>query len=499
MPSGRRPASSGGDRPPVRSLSELLRSFAADAAELVRREIALARAEVRAAVRSAARGFARISVGIGVGGLGLLTILAGIVVLLGELIGSYWLAALLVGAILLVIGALSTLGGMRRIRSADPTPRQAIAAARDTVGWAKEEAAALRTGLLGRRGHGEPGKDAPGLAGARITAEARPRRFAVASSDHGTALPTGRGYLDRAPVSEGAGLREPGGAVALASRTDPRPPPPREAGWKAFVKHLWGEIQSDEITGHAAKLAFYAFLALPPALMALFGLAGLIGSEAVATWLRAQASIALPPAVSEGIIDPFIEQVVLQEAPGPFSIGLLLALWGGSSVFAGLIDTLNHAYDLQDTRSYLRKRLLALAVMFASVVLFLAAAGTLLLAPALVEAVGLGRVGTIIWNLVQWPLAFAFMVAAFWGAYYFLPDRDQRGSNWVLIRAAALAAALWVLATAGFRIYIANFSSYSETYGFLGAFIILLLWLYVTGLVVLVGGELASELEKRAA
>src|SRR5690606_40580140 len=80
-----------------------------------------------------------------------------------------------------------------------------------------------------------------------------------------------------------------------------------------------------------------------------------------------------------------------------------------------------------------------------------------------------------------------------------LPNRDQSDCRPLLLKAAAVAAGLWVLATTGFRIYIANFSSYSETYGFLGAFIILLLWLYVTGLVVLVGGELASELEKRAA
>ena len=98
---------------------------------------------------------------------------------------------------------------------------------------------------------------------------------------------------------------------------------------------------------------------------------------------------------------------------------------------------------------------------------------------------------------MQWPIAFLFMVAAFWAGYYFLPNRDQSNCKKVLLKAAALSAGLWVLATAAFRVYIANFSSYSETYGFLGAFIILLLWLYVTGLVVLAGGELASEMERR--
>jgi membrane protein len=88
------------------------------------------------------------------------------------------------------------------------------------------------------------------------------------------------------------------------------------------------------------------------------------------------------------------------------------------------------------------------------------------------------------------------MVAAFWTAYYVLPNRDQSRCKRVLARAAAVAALSWLVATAAFRVYIANFSSYTEAYGFLGAFIILLLWLYVTGLVVLAGGELAADMEE---
>lgn len=267
----------------------------------------------------------------------------------------------------------------------------------------------------------------------------------------------------------------------------------------AFLKHVGREIQEDEITGHAAKLAYYAFMAMPPALMALFGLAGLVGSAQLAAWIQEQASLAMPAAVSQTIVTPFIEQVVLDKAPGPFSLGLLLALWGGSSLFVGLIDTLNHAYDIEENRSFIRKRAIALATMLGSVLLFGGAAAALLLGPVVIDAVGLGQIGTFLWNLAQWPIAFLFMIAAFWCAYYFLPNRDQSGCRPLLLKAAAVAAGLWVLATTGFRIYIANFSSYSETYGFLGAFIILLLWLYVTGLVVLAAGELASEMEKRPA
>jgi membrane protein len=162
------------------------------------------------------------------------------------------------------------------------------------------------------------------------------------------------------------------------------------------------------------------------------------------------------------------------------------------------MDTLNHAYDVESSRSYVRTHALAVAIMIGNVLLFVGAAGSLLVGPAIIDTIGLGPAGRLFWTIVQWPIAFLFMVAAFWVAYYFLPNRDQSSCKMLLVKVSAIAAAVWVLATAAFRVYIANFSSYSETYGFLGAFIILLLWLYVTGLVVLAGGELASEMERRA-
>jgi membrane protein len=134
--------------------------------------------------------------------------------------------------------------------------------------------------------------------------------------------------------------------------------------------------------------------------------------------------------------------------------------------------------------------------MLAATALFFLAAVALLVGPELAKLAGLGAVGQLIWTILRWPLTFLFVVGAFWIVYYLLPNRDQKGYSGTILKAAAVAAVLWVLASAVFRLYIANFSSYSETYGFLGAFIILLLWLYVTGLVVLAGGELASEMER---
>jgi membrane protein len=101
-----------------------------------------------------------------------------------------------------------------------------------------------------------------------------------------------------------------------------------------------------------------------------------------------------------------------------------------------------------------------------------------------------------VWAVAQWPLAFLLIASAFWIIYYVLPSKDQSDCKKTLFKASAVAAALWLLATFAFRLYVANFSSYSATYGFIGAVIVLLLWMYVTSLVILLGGEIAAEMER---
>lgn len=491
------------------TLGLLVRRLGSDAALLIRQEITLARAELRQPLRHIAGAVSRLSIGAGILLLAGLTVLFGVVVLLGALIGEYWIGALIVGLVFLGAGGWLALREMHRLRALDPTPRETVDSLQDTAKWARNEVARVRASLRTR----SAGAQRPMLKGAEAQgARGRPPADTDAASRprHAPGRPGGRAIRARSSTavaspypSAGTGGRDAAGSGVQANRQggdgQGKEPPPRREGTWPFLKHVAAEIKEDEVAGHAAKVAYYAFLAMPPALMAVFGLAGLVGSERLAMWLERQSAIAMPAAVSEGIVGPFIEQVVLQKAPGPFSIGLLLALWGGSSVFMGLMSTLNHAYDVKEGRSFVKQRAIALTIMIGSVALFLLAAGALLAGPAIVRAIGLGPAGELAWNILQWPLAFAFMVAAFWFGYYFLPDRNQSACRVVLIKAAALAAALWVLATAAFRVYIANFASYSETYGFLGAFIILLLWLYMTGIVVLAGGELASEMEKRAA
>lgn len=457
--------------PGNRSLGQLVRTLSAETSQLLRAELALVRLELSRSFRRAGKEAAVMGAGAAMALVAVLALVQGVVLLVGDLLANYWLSALIVGLVLLIGAGALAYAGARQLRRAQLAPRTSLNSVRDSTRWAQREAEQVKSTLMGSGGDG-PAPPAPGRQ------RFAPIRQARATNEL-------HDPVRRAPS---------GGAVKRDARVHDEPP----SGLIPFLKHVGREISEDDVMGQAAKLAYYAFLALPPALMAIFAFAGLFKSIEFAEWLQAQAALALPAAVNDVIIKPFINDVVLNTAPGPFSIGILLALWGASTVFAGLMDTLNVAYDLEESRPFLKKRATALLAMIIGTALFLLAAVSLLFGPEIADALRLGSAGALAWSVVRWPLTFGFVVAAFWIGYYLLPNRDQRRYKKVLLKAAAASAALWVAATALFRVYIANFSSYSETYGFLGAFIILLLWLYVTALVVLMGGELASEMEKRA-
>jgi membrane protein len=178
------------------------------------------------------------------------------------------------------------------------------------------------------------------------------------------------------------------------------------------------------------------------------------------------------------------------------SVGFLLAAWAGSNIFNGLIDALNRAYDITETRKWWRKRLLALAsVVVAGVVLLLAT--TIMLGGEAVtrwigDQLNLGAGAVTAWTIVQYPLALALLTGTAWMVYYFLPNlRQDRKQVFV---GAIVATVLWVIVTLLFRAYVVNFGSYSKTYGTVGGVIALLTWMYLSMLVLLIGGELNAEI-----
>lgn len=258
-----------------------------------------------------------------------------------------------------------------------------------------------------------------------------------------------------------------------------------------------GMIENDVLTV-AAGMAYFAFLSLPPTILMIFALTGFFGGEEAAAWITAQLTRILPDEAA-GWIDGFVASVVDTRAPGPFSVGLLLALWASSNVFMAVARALNTAYDVGEPRGFVRMRAVSIGVALLFVTFLLGGSALLLAGPQIAQALDLFGAATAIWNVVQWVVPFLLVIGAFLIAYYFLPAREQKRHTREILFGALIGAGVWALATLAFRFYIQNFASYNETYGVLGGVIILLLWLYLTMVVILVGGQFAAELERRAA
>jgi membrane protein len=263
-----------------------------------------------------------------------------------------------------------------------------------------------------------------------------------------------------------------------------------------LLKSVWRESMEDDVLNIAAGMAYFAFLALPPTILVMFALTGFFGGDRAAEWLTTQLSGVMPQDAGEWI-DTFVENVVHTQAPGPFSIGLLLALWAASNVFMAVMRALNIAYDVEERRSFWKQRLLALGATLLFVVFVLGGSGLLLLGPQIAEAINLFGAADVAFSIAQWLLPFVLVVGAFAIAYYILPSRDQKRHPREILIGALVGTLIWVLATLAFRIYITNFGAYNETYGVIGGVIVLMLWLYLTMLVILLGGQFAAELERR--
>lgn len=258
----------------------------------------------------------------------------------------------------------------------------------------------------------------------------------------------------------------------------------------AKLRRVFEESVADNITGEAAKVAYYWFLSLFPLILVLFALTGLIGGGRAFAWITGQIEGRVPPEAA-GFLEGAIREITSRPNAGALGIGLLLTLWAASGGVAALADGLNAMYDVVEDRGFVKKRAIALGLLVAVVLLMVGGAAAILAGPAIIRSVGLGPVA----GILRWPIAFVMVVALFWMIYAFLPNRTRPGGRGKALVGAVVGALVWLAVTAGFRFYVANFGSYSATYGAVGAVIVLMLWLYLTALSILFGGEVASVLE----
>ncbi|MFN2384409.1 MAG: YihY/virulence factor BrkB family protein [Gemmatimonadota bacterium] len=254
---------------------------------------------------------------------------------------------------------------------------------------------------------------------------------------------------------------------------------------------MLGEARSDNLTGEAAKVAYYFFLSLWPLLLGVLAFTGLVGGEPAFAWIMNWLEAVVPGDLAT-LLARFVREITADERPDMLSLGIVLTLWSGSGIFAALADGLNVICDVTEGRPWWRKRLVALGMLVGASLLLTGGAAAILAGGSIISSLGLGAA----WNVARWPVAFLLLVVLAGLLYVFLPNRTPRFAGRPLAIGALVGALLWVLVTSGFRLYVAHWGSYSQTYGFVGAIIVLLLWLYLTALALLFGGEVAASLEQ---
>jgi membrane protein len=281
---------------------------------------------------------------------------------------------------------------------------------------------------------------------------------------------------------------------------------------KDFVAHVWARANKDGVFDRSAQLSYYFLLSLFPLLFfltTLFGYFAGTGSHLQRKLITYLGSVV--PASALRLVTATIEEVIAARGSGKLSFGLLAALWAASSGINALGQALNAAYGVAETRPWWKVRLISVALTVALAVLIVSALLIVLYGGRLGEflfgSFHEGHPFTIVWKILQWPIALAFVFLAFGLIYQFAPNLSARRRGGRLQKSdyrrrwlspgVLIAVLLWMLVSLGFRLYLHFFNSYSATYGSLGALIILMLWFYLTGAAILLGGEVNCELESR--
>jgi membrane protein len=261
----------------------------------------------------------------------------------------------------------------------------------------------------------------------------------------------------------------------------------------ALVKQTIKKLGEDELSTRSAALSYYFILALFPMFLFLLSLIGIFAgpsSELRESILSTLGRMA--PGSASGLVHSVVSETTKASSGIKVGAGILGALWAASAGMSAVMVSLNVVHKVTETRPWWRQKLSAVALTVALAALIIVALALVLYGGKIGDLIatqfGLGDAFTIAWQAVEWILPFAAMFLSFSAVYYFAPNISGAW-HWVT-PGAALGVVIWLLASVGFRLYLHFFNSYSATYGSLGAVVILLLWLYITGFAILIGAEL---------
>ena len=309
---------------------------------------------------------------------------------------------------------------------------------------------------------------------------------------------SGNGGAGLRPLPEGATapqpelgeprLRDPG--IRDLSRSD----------WKAVLVRAAKETKNDNVTDTAAALAYYAFLAIPAALLVGLGaFSVLAGPETIEKLLDRLGTVV--PAEAIDLLRESLTRAVENQNGGLVMIvlGFLLALWTATGAMNALMRGLNFVYDRKETRGFLKQRITALGMLICLLLAFGLSFGLLVLGPVISDWLGglldLEGVFGWIWWTLQWPILVVGLLFAFAGALYLGPNVAH--PRWrFLTPGSAVAVAIWIVASGLFAVYVSLFASYNKAWGSLAAVIIMLTWLWLSALALLFGAEVNAEAER---
>jgi len=272
------------------------------------------------------------------------------------------------------------------------------------------------------------------------------------------------------------------------------------------ARRTFNAFLDDNLLGRAAELGFYFLFALFPTLVSASSMLGLAARSAshIYSLLLAYLSFVIPPSALGIVLDTF-NQTTAAATRGKITFGLAAAIWSASVGFSAIQDSLNIVYRVKETRPYWRARLSSIGVTILLSVLVTGLLASLLGADMLAQFARhiidhrpLALVAMFFSRLIGWAMALGLLALIFAVIYYFAPDVKSSRWHW-LSPGASIGIAAWLLASLGLRVYLHFFNTYSVTYGSLGAVIILLTWFYISGLMLLLGAEVNSEIEAAAA
>jgi membrane protein len=276
---------------------------------------------------------------------------------------------------------------------------------------------------------------------------------------------------------------------------------PRKAWW-AVLKRTAGEFRDDELADRAAALTYYGVLSLFPALLVLVSLLGVAGESATRQVMDNLQNLAPGPA--REIITNAVRQLEGNGGTGSVLaiVGLLAAVWSASGYVAAFIRTSNAVYDMPEGRPVWKVMPLRLGLTVVLMVMACASALIVVFTGGIARhagaALGIGDAALTVWSIAKWPVLVLLVTLMIALLYWAAPNARGRGFRWVT-PGSFLALVLWMLASAGFALYVANFGSYNKTYGTLAGVIVFLVWLWISNLAILLGLEFDAEMTRERA